>query len=278
MIALTLVVLGSILLEFSTALGKYEVKRKKESLYAFGFLSGFWALVILLITGFLFQDTFIFSLASLPTFGLRAILEIVLLFITLHAILAADRSTYAFLRILTIPLLLAVDMSIGYSITSMQISGIGVVLATVFLLSLHHELSRRGKLLCVASAVLAVVVISLYKYNITHFNSVEAEQSAMVFINLVALFVAARVQKHENVFSYFSQPLCLIQSLAMGAAGILISFAYLFAPASIIITAERSCIVLASIVSGRIYFHEKHVWLKLAAAIAIVMGVVLATL
>ncbi len=278
MTALVLVLLGSIFLEFSTSLGKYEVKHKKESLYAFGFLSGFWSLIILLITGLFIRDEFIFSLASLPTFGLRAVLEVGLVFLTLHAVLEADRSTYSFLRVLTIPLLLLVDLSLGYAISTTQIIGIFIVITTVLFLIFHHDLSKKGKLLCLASAMLAVVVISLYKYNITHYNSVEAEQSLMIFINLVVLAAAGRIQKHENVLANFKRPLFLVQSLAMGAAGTLLSFAYVFAPASIIVTIERSCGVLASIISGRVYFHEKHLYLKLLAGAAIIAGIALTTL
>ncbi len=278
MTALALVLLGSIFLEFSTSLGKYEVKHKKESLYAFGFLSGVWSLVFLLVTGLFFRNEFVFSLASLPTFGLRTILEIGLMYLTLHAIHIADRSTYSFLRILTIPLLLLSDLILGYSISTWQVIGIATVVTTVVFLSLHHGLSKKGKLFCITSAALAVATISLYKYNITHFNSVEAEQSLIILINLVFLAVTARVQGHENIFANFTRPLYLLQSIAMGAAGTLISFAYLFAPASIIMTVERSCSVLASIISGRVYFHEKHLYLKLLAGAAIVIGIALTTL
>src|SRR5438128_6890539 len=133
MIGIILVGIAGFFAEIGTSIGKYEVAHKKESLYAMGFLSGVWSSSFLIIIGFVRHD-FIFSTASLPTFLLRAVLEIILLFVSLNAVLTADRSTFSFLRTLTIPLLLIADLSLGYAIPPQQIFGISLmVLAFVFL-------------------------------------------------------------------------------------------------------------------------------------------------
>ncbi len=275
MIGILLVATAEIFAEIGTSLGKYEVSKRKESLYAMGFLNTVWATLFLLIWG-LSGGELIFSYASLPFFLTRAVIEVVLLFITLNAILTADRATFSFLRILTIPLLLAVDIALGYSFTLGQIAGICLVVVALIFLFLNHGLSRKGKILSLLSAVLAVATITLYKYDITHYNSVPAEQILMHLIILVAIVVAAKIRAKENVFRYLTHSTFIIQSVSSGIAGALMSFAYLFAPASIIIAAKRSFEVLAAIVSGHKYFHEKHLFIKLTAFILVVAGVILA--
>lgn len=88
----------------------------------------------------------------------------------------ADRSTYGFLRVLTIPLLLLVDLALGYSLSQGQIVGVSILTLSVLLLLLNHGLRTKGIGFVLLSAVNAVVTLSLFKYDITHFNSVEVEQ------------------------------------------------------------------------------------------------------
>lgn len=273
MFGVALVILSQLFGEISTSMGRYEVARKKESLYAMGFLSGIWATVFLIIIG-VARDQFIFSFASLPTFALRTLLEIALMFVSLHAVVAADRSTFAFLRTLTIPLLLATDIALGYSLTTLQIAGVSLIAMACLFLFANNSLSRGGKLLCILSAILAVGTLTLYKYNITHFNSVEAEQSLLHLILLAVLVIAAHVHTGENLFRYLLSPLFLVQSIAAGISTVFLSFAYLFAPASIITAAKRGAEVLLAVLSGQVLFREKHVAFKLMAFVLLSAGIV----
>lgn len=274
MIGLLLVATAEIFAEISTSLGKYEFSMKKESLYALGFLSSIWATIFLLIWG-LTQGEFIFSYESLPFFLTRAVIEIILLFVVLNALVSADRTTFSFLRILTIPLLLGVDFLIGYEFSTNQIIGVCTIVTALIFLFLNHGLSKHGKMLSLLSAVLAVATITLYKYDITHYNSVEAEQILMHLIILTVLVITAKIRTNENLFSYLTHRTFVIQSVSSGIAGALLSFAYLFAPASIITSAKRSFEVIAAVISGRKYFHEKHLMIKVIAFILITLGVIL---
>ena len=277
MTGILLIALSAFFGEVGTSIGKWEIAHRKESLYGMGFLTAWWSVVFLLITGLLMRHEFVFSLASLPTFCLRAVLEVTLLFVSLNAIMQADRSTFTFLRILTIPLLLAADVALGYAVSLPQMLGIGSIAIAFILLYLNHGLSARGKLLSLLAAVLAVATLSLYKYDISHFNSVEAEQSAIYFILVLTLFIAAKVRTGENVLGYLARPVFLGQSLAAGASSLLASFAYLFSAASVVTAASRSFEMLAAIASGRLVFHEKNPLLKAAAFVFIAAGIVLLT-
>jgi len=277
MTGIVLVALGQIFAETSISFGKSEVKKKEESIYAFGFLQAIWSAIFLLVIGIFIRDNFVFTLASLPTFLSRAGIEMVLVFISIHAIIEAERSTFAFIHTLTIPLLLVVDTYLGYSFTTKQLLGISaIVIAFIFLL-LNHGLSKKGKILSLASSVMAVGTISLYKYNITHFNSVEAEQALMLIIVILTLAIAAWFKNRENLFKEILEPKFFLQSASSGVAHVLVSFAYLFAQASIIVTAKRSFEILLSLVSGKSYFHEKHILIKIVASAIIVVGLILLT-
>lgn len=278
MIGLLLVAVAEVFSEISNSLGKYEVREKHESVYALGFLNALWIAVFFLCWGVLGDGGLVFSRESMPTFLARAVLEIVLIFVSIHAITQADRSTFSFLRILTIPLLLLVDLALGYAITLPQIFGISFITIALTFLLLERGLSGRGKMLSLLTAVLAAGTISLYKYNIEHFNSVAAEQGLMYLIVLAALIIGARIRLGENVFKYLFKPVFLFQSLAAGVGGVLMSFAYTLAPASIIAAAKRPFEVLGSIASGQIRFHEKHLAIKLLAFLLILAGVLLTML
>jgi hypothetical protein len=273
MIGITLILIGEIFAQIGTSIGKYEVSQKKESFYAMGFLHSVWASIFLLLMVVFWQGEFRFTYASLPTFALRALLEVILVFVAIHAVLKADRSTFSFLRVLTLPFLLMVDVALGYSISVFQMVGISSVVIALIFLFLNHGLSRQGKLLSLLSALLAVGTISLYKYNITNFNSVEGEQVVMHFIILFVIIITAWIKGHENVFKTLASPLFIFQSLAAGLASVFISFAYLFASASVITTTKRSFELISSMVFGRAYFSEKHFAIKFIAFVLIVAGV-----
>jgi hypothetical protein len=275
MIGIFLIAIGQIFAEIGTSIGKYEAAQKRESLYAIGFLHAVWAMIFMLLLGLFWRGEFIFSLESLPTFVARAILEIILLFVGINAILQSDRSTFSFLHILTVPLLLITDITFGYYISFFQIIGICIIVLTLLFLLINHELSNKGKILSILTSVLAVGTISLYKYNITNFNSVEAEQVLMYLIIIITLIIMAKFRTNENLFHYLTNKIFFIQSFSSGIATVFLSFAYLFAPASVIVTAKRSLEIFAAMISGHTYFYEKHFWTKTIATLLITVGIIL---
>ncbi len=275
MIGIALVAVGEFFAEIGTSVGKYEESRKKESLYAMGFLNFIWATVFFILIAFLWRGEFVFSMKSLPTFIARAMLEVTLLFINLNAIITTDRSTFSFLRVISLPLLLVVDVILGYYISPIKMIGFSVIIFALLLLIINHSLGPKGKMLSLFSAILPVGTISLYKYNITHFNSVEAEQAIMHVILLFAIVIAAKIRMKENVFKTLTNKVFIFQSLMSGMSAIFISFAYLFSPASIITAAKRVVEILASIISGQSFFHEKKLGIKISVFALITIGIVL---
>lgn len=284
MLGIVLVGGGALAEEAGASIGKWETAQKKESVFSMGFINSLWATLFLLALAFFipanffapgFPRGFVFSMASLPTFLPRVGLEILQAWATVYAITRADRSTFGFLRILTIPLLLVVDIALSYSVSLPQIAGMSFIITSLILLFINHGIRRDNAWLVVFTAVNAVATISLYKYDITHFNSVEAEQGLISIVLLVFFFTMAMVRAKENPLRLLAHPVLFLQSLLMGVSGIVMSFAFLFSAASVITTASRAFNILFAMISGHVYFREKRLWIKIAAFVLITVGLIL---
>lgn len=111
--AFFLILLGTLSSEISNSIGKLAVARQQETLYSMGFISMFWSSILfvgLIAVGAEFR----LAGASLPLFMPRVVLEIILAHVAIKSILVAERTTVSFLRMITIPLLLRIDIIIGY--------------------------------------------------------------------------------------------------------------------------------------------------------------------
>lgn len=277
MFGVTLVSIGTFLQEISTVIGKKAVEKRLESVYTMGFLSTLWSVVLYLFLIVAVRQEFIFSLASLPTFGTRLFLEIIQADLYMRALVKAERSTFGLARTLTIPLLLGVDFFLGYQLSRTQIIGMGVIAITLLAVFASRDIKKAGIGLVVLTALNAVITLSLFKYDITHFNSVETEQLLVSAAVLVYFFFAAYFRSKENPFLFLRKPIFLIQSISDGAGGIIQSFAYAFAPASVILAAGRSSAVLWSVLSGNRYFREQHLLLKVGLLFVTIAGLILLT-
>lgn len=270
--------------EIGTSVGKWEVMHKKESMFSLGFLNAFWALVFLAALAFIIPTDFIapgfpggwvFSAASLPTFLPRLLLEIIESYVTVQATVLADRSTFGFIRIITIPLLLAADFAMGYAIGIGQMFGMLLIVCSLILLFINHGIRRKGAWLVAFSAANAVVTISLYKYDITHFNSAAAEQILVTLGIMAFFFLLALAKARQNPLRLMFKPVFFAQSVLMGLGGVMISMAYVFSAASVITSLKRASTVLFAVLSGRIYFREKKLLLKLVSYGLILAGLFL---
>jgi len=78
----------------------------------------------------------------------------------------------------------------------------------------------------------------------------------------------------ENPIKYLFKRKLFFESFPRGISGVLISFAYLYAPASVITSVKRGFSVLWSIISGNKIFHEKHLVIKIISFVLIITGLV----
>jgi len=271
MVGIILTAIGTFLDEVASSFGKWEITHKKENIYTFGFLNTFWLLIVFIIIS-LIKDSFLFNIDSIPILGLLIVLEFAQAYSTLHAIEEADRSTLGFIMISTIPLLLVVDKILGYEIDIFNIFGISIIVLGLLILLFNHGINKKGIGYVVFSSINAVATLSIYKYCITNYNSVEAQQIITSIFLLLFLFFMSIWKFKQNPFDFLFKKELLVQSISNGLGGVIISFAYLFAPASIITSGKRASSILWSIISGNRYFHEKHIIVKIISFVFIIIG------
>ncbi len=274
MIAVLMISIATLFDEVSASIGKTEITQKKESIYTMGFLSLFWVWIFMIISTVFITKDFRFALAALPTFMLRVIFEIFQATLTAHAIEKADRSTFNFIRLFTIPLLFGVDIILGYTLSLGQLIGMAIIILTLLGMSLDKKFGKKGSHYVALSAVNAVITISLYKYNITNFNSVGGEQIVMIFILLIYFYLTALIITKEHPIRMMKKPIFFAQSFTHGLGGAITSFAFLFGPASVITATKRSTAILWSIISGKKYFHEHHIITKMIFFAFILAGLI----
>lgn len=274
MIGVLLIVLSSFFEELSASSAKESITRHEESIAARVLLVGAWSILffgISLGAGAEWR----FSFESLPFFCARVFLEIVLAYITVSALARADRSTFGFIRTLTIPLVLIIELALGMPLSLSQISGVIALFFALVILSVRHALSTKGIGLVLMSAVLSAGTISLYKYTITNFNSVAAEQLLATLLVWLYFLGYATIRLKENPFLLLRRPRILGESAASGVATMIASFAYSFAPASVIVATHRAAGVCSSIIAGALHFHERHVSEKCLVLGLTVIGIIL---
>jgi hypothetical protein len=273
MLPALLLLTSTFAVESSASLGKRFVAQRRETVYDLSFLGIFWGFIFLLST-LAFGAHWHLSLASAPIIVLRLVLETALARTISEASIRADRTTMAFLRLLTIPFLLVVDISLGYHFTNLQIAGVVLMFTALVLAFRHNPSSRKGAWLAVLSALLSVGTITLYKFDITHYNSVVAEQTIVLGGMLIYFYFAANLHRRSPL-RLLLKPTTGTQALANGAAIALESYALSMAPASIIMTLKRSFALVWAIVFGGAFFHEHSLGRKISSGALLAISILL---
>lgn len=257
--------------EISQSLGKQLALWRRENVYELAFLELFWGLVFVAVT-LAFGADFKLDLAQAwPTMLIRLGLEVVMIYSIAEATIQADRSTIGFMRLITIPFILVVDIALGYHISMVQFAGIALMFVALIAAFHRTKTGNRGAGLAALSGFMGVGTVSLYKYDITHYNSVAAEQIVVLGSLVVITYVVAAAHTRRSPWRLLYHPTTGTQALANGIAVALESFAYSLAPASLIMTYKRSFALLWSIVFGSVKFHE-HSWRRKLMAAALMMA------
>ena len=217
----------------------------------------------------------LFSWDTLPTFAVRAVLEVLQAHMTVVAISKADRSTFGLIRIGTIPLLLTIDIILGYAFTTQQLLGTGLIVCSLVFLLMRRSMRTDGIGYVLVATVNAVATLSLFKYDLVHGNSVVAEQVPVLLLLVGYFLVMARVRAGENVLQKMWRPALLLQSLCVGIGTVTISYGYVLLPASLATTVVRSGGLLWSILSGNFLFKERSFGMKAFGAALCVAGLIL---
>ena len=273
MLPLSLLASATLFEEIGETIGKKAVKRRRENVYNLVFLAIFWTDIFLILSTFA-GAKFHLSAASLPFLLMRVPVDITLNFVSAEAIIKADRSTVGFLRLLTIPLLLISDLTLGYHLTTWQITAVILIFLGLAAAFRRNAAGQKGAIWAVLTAVLAAVSATLFKWDISHYNSAAAEQIVIYTVVLTFFYIRSR-QMGTDPVRLLTKRVTGIQSIANGLGLAIETFAYQYAPASIIVTMKRSFAVMWSIIFGHHYFHEHKLRQKIAAGAVLLVGLVI---
>lgn len=128
-------------------------------------------------------------------------------------------------KLFTIPILLVLDIILGYNISSFDISGVLLIFVGVYVLLHNNTAGKRGAGLILIAAVIAAATTALYKYDISKYNSVAAEQLIVCSVILVYLWVAGRVMKKPVKLKLLFHRVTGAQAISAGLSTVLISLA-----------------------------------------------------
>ena len=274
MLGILLAFSGNFFGEFASSFGKQLLEKKELSVYLYGAVNYFLLTLLFLVIVFMGGESLALG-GGVLLFFVRSFFEIVQSELQLRALQFADRTTFGFLRTITIPVLLVVDLVLGYVLTMTQFVGVLLVtLSLVFMFSGKH-MKRNGFYLSLFSALNAVITISLYKYNITHFRSVAVEGFYITLL-LASYFIFRSALLHgSRSFPLLPRRSALLSSLGNGVASVLVSFAYQYGPASLILAMVRAGGLFWSFFSGALYFHEDGVRRKFVVLSMLIVAVFL---
>jgi len=273
MFAFAILLASTFLEETSETLGKSGVKQRRETIANFAFLTLFWGLIFLGVS-LLLGAKFVVKSESLPFLAVRAIIEVAGAFTAVLAITRADRTTTGFMRLLTIPLLLASDVTLGYHLTPLQIAGVCVLFSGLAGAFYGNQHGRRGAGLSALVAIFAAINATIYKWDITHYNSVAGEQIVIYGFGTLFFYLLS-LRSGSNPIKLLLHRDTGFQSLTNGLGLAIESFAWTLAPASVIVAIKRSLAVMWSIIFGQHFFHERRVKQKLFAGAILATGLAL---
>ncbi len=275
MLGALLAFLGGFFTEASSSLTKIIFAEQKIPYYFFAFLFSAVNAVIFFLIALLGGESLALSPHSLPTFSLRIVLEIIQLELTIRASVHADRTLFGALRVLTIPLLLCIDILLGYTLSLIQLSGMLLVVLALGFYFLHTSFRKAGMWYALLTSIGAAFTISLFKYDIEHWNSIATEQFFLTAILSLYFFVfVLRDWRHHVLIVPPARKLFSILA-SSGMSSTLNSFAYHYGPASLILAFVRASSVFWSFLSGIAYFGEVQIRRKILCCIVLVFAILL---
>lgn len=269
-----LVFIGHFFEEISASASKIAFKERVFSYTMYGFLAHVVTACFFAVTVLFEKQPFVYNTAALPLFAVRLVAELLQCEIVYRALVKSDRTTFGFARILTIPLLLLVDIMLGYQLSNAQFAGIGIIAAALLAYFGTGHVKGKGMYLALYSSVLSVVTISIFKYDVSHYNTPGVVQ--LLASLAVAIIYGVRVlcSKHDRKLlgHMKDHPLLGLTLLAQAASSALISYAYALAPASLVLALSRASAVIWSLISGVFYFHEHKVVRKAFVCAVLAVG------
>lgn len=251
-------------------------KLTKHHHFTMGVISTLFGVILFgLMIGYKIQFTDfspILNPASIFLLTIRIFLEIFQSYVSLLAIKYSDRSAFSIIRVITLPLLLIVDIILGYNFSVYSYIGIIlIVFSFIFFQKWSYKQIVSANKYALLSAINAVLTISLFKYSITYYwNSPEVDQ-IIILSSILIFFIIQnyRVNKISAIWLIFKEKIFILQAFMGSLSSLILTYSYVYLNASEATTLKRAWEMFWAILAGMVFFKEKQIAKKLFFAICL---------
>jgi len=173
-----------------------------------------------------------------------------------------------------IPLLLVLDILLGYEITARHILGGIMLLGMLIYIIYKGDFSMKGIKYVIAANLLSVLTITAFKYSTSYFGSTELVNFySALFAGGLFVVIVGRTKGIKGILK-ICKPKYLAFASLYGIASVLNAAAYKYMISSMVIACKRFFAMMFGIISGKLYFQEKNLLKKISVASMIGMGVI----
>ena len=195
-----------------------------------------------------------------------------------NAINKSDRSTMSLLSVLIIPMLLITDILLWYNVNMYHIIGVIFMLIIIIYSSWNGSINTKWIFWIIWLQLILTIWVTIYKYMITYYSSVEAISIIDAFITMVFFLWVIVIKLWFNwvkqCFEYNNIKIWINSSIWE----IIALFSYLFWPASIVTAIRQIFRMFWWIVFGKYLFNEENFWKKIWNLAVLSIGVVIMNL
>lgn len=205
----------------------------------------------------------------------RIILEIIQLYVTFKALKIAELSSFNFIRVFTIVLVVIFELIfLKTSPDLYQYLGILITILAVAYTFRHGIKQIAGSKFILLSTINAGILVVLTRYQFQH-NDPYLNESIVRVFSILILF---SISMFKNKFKFRINKKSLLLLPTKSLVGILNLTALSLGNAAIYTTAERGGSLLSSVIVGHKVFKETSLGEKLGVALALSIGIILLTL
>lgn len=169
--------------------------------------------------------------------------------------------------------LLTVDLILWYNISSWEIAWILLITFTLIIVSSNRTISLNGVGYVLLSVIFSVVNISIVKYWIENYNSLESQMLIIQVLVSIIMFFVVLFQKGLNWIAVCFNPKYFVVGVFNSLNVLFNNIALLFGPASVVTALRKVWEVIWWVVFWKVIFDEKKFLRKIWTALILIIWV-----
>ncbi len=264
--SIILIWLGTLFWEISGSLMKIHNKQLNPLQRAF--LISLFIVFSSLILIYLFWFKLTFNVTNFLLILYLIAGSIVYYYFILKAVWIADRSTLNIFILLKIPLVLIIDLIIGYQLSNIQIIWILTIFTLIAFINYKENkiYNLNGLKYIIFAIIIWSINISIFKILVENGNNIPSLVIAYSLFSCIFFGIRLFIKWWISNFKFLTNKTFLLIWFVSSLNTLLIAFSYLFLPPSIITTYKNTFSLLRSHISAKVIFNEKYVFKKIIIA------------